>query len=140
MAVWYESGLRFTCTQCGNCCTGAPGFTWVDGPEIEALAAKLGLDEDAFRRKYIREVWRGGELRTSLMDKKNNDCVFYARGVGCTVYAERPKQCRSWPFWKRVVETPEDWQDAARECPGIGRGALHDAASIGASASDDGIP
>ena len=23
---WYNDGLRFTCTRCGHCCTGEPGF------------------------------------------------------------------------------------------------------------------
>ena len=27
--TWYADGLRFTCTQCGNCCTGQPGFVWI---------------------------------------------------------------------------------------------------------------
>ncbi|MBA3708757.1 MAG: YkgJ family cysteine cluster protein [Planctomycetes bacterium] len=137
---WYDPGLKFSCTNCGNCCTGSPGFTWVDDREIARLAERLGLDEAAFRRRYIREAWRGGEQRTSLVDKPNHDCVFYARGVGCTVYDDRPKQCRTWPFWKRVVETREDWLDAGRECPGIGRGRLHTAEEIRTTASDDGLP
>jgi uncharacterized protein len=140
MDAWYAAGLKFTCTQCGNCCTGAPGFTWVDDGEIARLARRLGLEESAFRSKYIRLAWRGGEQRASLVDKKNHDCVFYARGVGCTVYEDRPKQCRTWPFWRRVVESPEEWSDAARECPGIGRGRLHSAVEIADIAADDGIP
>ena len=27
---WYRDGLRFACTRCGACCTGAPGYVWVD--------------------------------------------------------------------------------------------------------------
>ena len=27
---WYRDGLRFECTRCGHCCTGAPGYVWVD--------------------------------------------------------------------------------------------------------------
>ena len=23
---WYQDGLQFRCTRCGNCCTGAPGY------------------------------------------------------------------------------------------------------------------
>ena len=29
-------GLRFECTQCGDCCTGAPGYVWVNKAEISA--------------------------------------------------------------------------------------------------------
>ena len=35
---WYRDGLAFTCTRCGACCTGAPGYVWVDADEIAALA------------------------------------------------------------------------------------------------------
>ncbi len=38
-APWYQDGLAFTCTQCGKCCTGDPGFVWVTDEEIAALAA-----------------------------------------------------------------------------------------------------
>jgi hypothetical protein len=136
---WYKAGLKFTCTQCGNCCTGSPGFTWVSEAEIAALAARLGLDDAAFRRRYTRTVWRGGRQQVSLVEKPNHDCVFFQRGTGCTVYGERPRQCRTWPFWNRVVESREEWDHAGRDCPGIGRGALHDAAEIAASAADDGL-
>ena len=35
---WYAEGLKFTCTQCGNCCTGGPGFVWISREEIRRLA------------------------------------------------------------------------------------------------------
>mgnify|MGYP003145583089 FL=1 len=39
---WYRDGLHFSCTQCGNCCTGAPGVVWVDESEIKAIAEVTG--------------------------------------------------------------------------------------------------
>ncbi len=136
---WYQHGLRFRCTQCGNCCTGDPGFTWVDERECEALAQRLGIDLASFRRRYTRNVWRGGEQRTTLLELRGGDCVFYRHGTGCTVYEQRPKQCRTWPFWKRVVEGPEEWHEAGIGCPGIGTGELHGQDEISASAADDGL-
>ncbi len=133
---WYREGLKFTCTQCGNCCTGAPGNTWVSEAEIARLAARLGIDEAAFRKRYTREVRGRG---VSLVEKSNNDCVFWAKKEGCTVYADRPRQCRTWPFWSRNLETSEDWEAAARGCPGMDRGAIHAAAKISAIAADDGL-
>jgi len=41
---WYHAGLQFQCTQCGSCCTGAPGYVWINKEEIAALAAVLKLD------------------------------------------------------------------------------------------------
>ncbi len=137
---WYDPGLTFECTRCGNCCTGAPGFTWVSEDELDALAELTGLDRAAFERRYTRRVWRKGEERVSLIDVgRNHDCVFYRAGVGCTVYEARPKQCRTWPFWQRNLASAEDWADVAGECPGVGRGPLHPAAVIAAMAADDGL-
>ena len=43
---WYaQAGLRFKCSQCGDCCTGAPGFVWVNKEEIAKLAEAAGIDD-----------------------------------------------------------------------------------------------
>jgi uncharacterized protein len=39
---WFKDGLHFTCTQCGKCCGGKPGYVWVNDEEIAAIAAFLG--------------------------------------------------------------------------------------------------
>ena len=53
---WYADGLKFRCTQCGDCCTGAPGFVWVNQEEIEAIAATIGMsDIEQFEREYVRK-------------------------------------------------------------------------------------
>ena len=137
---WYANGLTFSCTGCGNCCTGSAGFTWVSEDEIDALAARLGMDRESFSARYTRVVWRGGEQRVSLSEKRGGDCVFWQKGEGCTVYEQRPRQCRTWPFWRRIVDSPEDWAEAGRECPGINHGALHPLKEIAETIADDGLP
>ncbi len=93
---WFKDGLQFTCSQCGDCCTGSPGYVWVVKEEIAAMAAEVGLSVDAFEKKYVRKVG----LRKSLLEYSNGDCVFFdAKSRKCTVYNARPKQCRTWPFW-----------------------------------------
>ena len=113
---WYRDGLRFACTQCGACCTGAPGYVWVDEEEIARLAEATGCDVDAFASRYVRRV---GD-RLSLIEYANGDCVFWSRDAGCSVYGARPTQCRTWPFWPRNLETPAAWRDVQRGCPGAG--------------------
>lgn len=138
---WFSKGLQFTCTRCGACCTGAAGFTWISEPELTALAEHLGLDPDACRRRYTRAVhFPDGRVVLSLNERGNGDCVFFRAGTGCTVYDHRPRQCRTWPFWKRVVATPETWSAAAVDCPGMNQGRLVTADDIRASASNDGLP
>ena len=36
-APWFDQGLTFTCQQCGNCCTGGPGYVWISDEEIDRM-------------------------------------------------------------------------------------------------------
>lgn len=137
---WYRDGLRFSCTRCGHCCTGEPGFTWLSDQETEVLAARLGMQVEAFCRRYTRLVHRAGQQRRALLDTNDHACIFFAKGQGCTVYSDRPRQCRTWPFWRANLATAEDWAAAAQGCPGMNRGTLTDAATIRTVAADDGLP
>jgi len=121
---WYREGLRFSCTQCGRCCTGAPGYVWVTQREVEALRAFLRTTPEDFARRYLRKVGP----RASLIEKPNGDCIFYDRG--CTVYPARPDQCRTFPFWSENLKSRSAWDAAADDCPGMGSGRLYSAAEI----------
>lgn len=122
-APWYQNGLRFQCTACGDCCTGAPGFVWVNKDEISAIAACIGeTDVEAFERLYVRKVG----IRKSLKEFPNGDCVFFDdQSRKCKVYEARPRQCRTWPFWDSNLRTPDDWQRTCQVCPGSGTGKLY---------------
>lgn len=124
---WYSDGLRFECTQCGDCCTGAPGHVWVNDEEIEALVTTVGLPREEFDKLYVRKVG----TRKSLKEFANGDCVFFdAQQRRCKVYAARPRQCRTWPFWDSNLRTPEDWQRTCTVCPGSGQGQLYQLEAI----------
>jgi len=131
---WYREGLRFACTRCGHCCVGA-GAVRVSDVEIAALARRLGVQPDEFVARYTRRL-RGGEL--SLRDRRDRSCVFYHPQRGCQVYDDRPRQCRSWPFWRGVLHSPERWAEEARGCPGMDRGPLHPLEWIERQRGDDG--
>lgn len=118
---WFKDGLKFNCTQCGDCCTGAPGYVWVNQEEIGQLASHLGLSIDEFEQKYVRQVG----IRKSLVEYSNGDCVFFdGQKRKCTVYEARPRQCRTWPFWNSNIRTPEAWAETCQVCPGSGTGNL----------------
>lgn len=118
---WYRDGLQFECTGCGDCCTGAPGFVWVNDEEIRAIANYLDKPIGEIRLLYTRPA-RG---KVSLNEYRNGDCVFFdPQKRGCTIYPVRPIQCRTWPFWNGNIETPEAWESTCRDCAGSGRGAL----------------
>jgi len=117
---WYSDGLRFTCTQCGHCCTGEPGYVWVADDEIAAIAKFLKEPVEEVTQLHTRR----SKGRRTLREKANGDCVFFESGRGCTIYSVRPPQCRTWPFWESNVATPEDWDRTERTCPGSGEGEL----------------
>jgi Fe-S-cluster containining protein len=117
---WYQDGLRFGCTRCGNCCTGAPGFVWVNDAEVAAIAAYRGEPVQEVTARFTRRV----DGQRSLRERANGDCVFYDRRQGCTIYPVRPRQCRTWPFWDSNLATPADWERTCKLCPGSGQGEL----------------
>jgi Fe-S-cluster containining protein len=115
---WYRSGLRFQCTECGKCCTGGPGFVWVNDNEMKGMAASLNISLELFKRKYTRQR----DNRYALLEKKaqngDHDCIFL-KDKRCQVYQNRPLQCRTYPWWPENLNSPESWQGAAQECEGI---------------------
>jgi len=118
---WYRGGLRFRCQGCGNCCTGAPGYVWVNKQEIAAMARLLGMSVARFEARFVRQVG----VRKSLLELPDGDCVFYDRPTRrCRVYPVRPRQCRTWPFWASNLRSPEAWQQMAESCPGANQGPL----------------
>ena len=119
---WYHQGLKFNCTQCGECCSGAPGYVWVDADEIAAMALAMKMDQESFRDKFVRRVG----ARESLIEYSDGDCIFLdPQTRGCMVYTARPTQCRTWPFWDSNIRSPLDWEKTCEVCPGAGEGKLY---------------
>ncbi len=128
---WYRDGLAFECTKCGACCTGAPGYVWVDADEIARIAEFRGESVAQFSKKFVRRVGN----RFSLIERPGGDCTFWEKGKGCTVYPARPTQCQTWPFWSENIETREEWDHVVSICPGSGKGRLYTVDEIRAAAA-----
>lgn len=131
--LWYKDGLNFQCTCSGNCCTGGPGYVWISDEEISRLADHLSLDRDTVLRRYTRKIGSRISLKELKTEGGLYDCIFLTQKTidfegrrqskrVCGIYPARPLQCRTWPFWDGLLETPEAWNRAARMCPGINRG------------------
>jgi Fe-S-cluster containining protein len=136
---WFDPGLRFTCTQCGNCCTGPPGYVWFDDDEAAAIAVHLGVSEVEFRQRYAHKAFNKWTLNEVRSDAGEYDCVFLTRTGdgkrGCSIYPVRPLQCRTWPFWPENLRNERAWVRAAQGCPGMaaglnGQGDFHPAQQI----------
>lgn len=122
---WYQGGLRFRCMECGNCCTGEPGYVWVTRDEIRGIAGYLGADGDWLGKDQIRRIG----FKYSLREKANGDCIFLGHGPdgkrACGIYPVRPLQCRTWPFWTVNLTSVSAWREASQRCPGMNNGREH---------------
>ncbi|HEY7091305.1 MAG TPA: YkgJ family cysteine cluster protein [Tepidisphaeraceae bacterium] len=136
-APWYAAGLGFTCTQCGNCCTGGPGFVWISSVELDRLAKHLKIPRAQVIERYCRKIQGRYSLKEHRSPQGLYDCTFLkevkvAAGNGssvvhtkriCTIYPVRPLQCRTWPFWDGVLASKESWKEAGKRCHGIDAGS-----------------
>ncbi|MEM8727553.1 MAG: metallophosphoesterase [Chlamydiota bacterium] len=112
---WYRKGLRFKCTGCGKCCT-KKGHVWLEQEDIAVLAEHLRMTEGAFIKRYTRNYIHDLAL---LDHPHSDDCIFLEDKKFCKVYAARPKQCRTFPWWKQNLMSVNEWEKVKGECEGI---------------------
>ncbi len=132
-APWYAEGLKFTCTQCGNCCTGGPGYVWISKGEIALLAEHLKITPADVVAKYCRKIDGKFSLKERRSPAGLYDCIFLKEMSvpkqgddkvvqtirACSVYSVRPLQCRTWPFWPENLSNEQAWNHAAKRCHGM---------------------
>jgi len=107
---------------------------WIGDDELARLAGFLGQPVETVRKQYTRPALG---RRTIVEHPVTHDCIFLTPGPcdsgggkGCSIYEVRPAQCRTWPFWKSNLATPDHWARAGGRCPGINRGGRFDLAEI----------
>jgi Fe-S-cluster containining protein len=126
--VWYQEGVKFSCQEgCTRCCGGAPGDIFITDAEAAAIAGALVMPLDEFHARHVRHYSSG---KMSLKERRNGDCELLVPGTGCGIYDARPKQCRDYPFWPEVMQSPFNWIREAQRCPGINVGETHAAPKI----------
>jgi Fe-S-cluster containining protein len=123
MKPFFESStLRFACTRCGKCCeTAGEYYVFLSEQEAERIRRFLGLSPAWFRRRYLSHL-DDGQL---VLDAGHGArCIFLGREGRCRIYAARPVQCRTYPFWPEVVNSRRNWRREAGRCEGIDAGPV----------------
>lgn len=124
---WYAPGLHFSCTQCGNCCTGPTGVVYVSDEEAALIAEYRNMALADFLKEYCEKRYGRWILKEVAHEERGYDCVFlrwHARTgkALCSIYPVRPTQCWTWPFWKDNLRSQKAWDNAAKTCPGMSQG------------------
>lgn len=130
-SVWWRDGVDFKCTGCGKCCMNE-GEVWLDIDEFHDLAEYLNLTFSATIDKYVENIQSNWvKLKSqdipltstltsspSLISSSSNtavqqtslvsQCIFLAEDrKTCSIYPARPAQCRTYPYWPRLLESQE---------------------------------
>jgi Fe-S-cluster containining protein len=102
--------VSYLCQRCGNCCRW-PGDVIVTDTEVDAIAARLGMEVSDFVQQYTR--LSANRRHLSLIDKEDGSC-FFLEGVNtCRLQDVKPVQCKGFPNqwrfdgWRDVCEAVE---------------------------------
>lgn len=116
----YTENLKFKCMQCKNCCCLEGGVVLLSREDLEKLCKWAELTEGQFKKVYCRKLENAdGKIYLCLKDKNKTECIFWNKEKGCEAYNARPVQCRTYPFWTKILESKSSWEAEKAFCPGI---------------------
>ena len=85
-----EAFQKVDCLQCANCCKNySPRFKT---PDVKRIARHLKMKESAFIDAYLK-VDEDGDFVA-----KSTPCPFLGADNYCSIYEERPSDCRRFPY------------------------------------------
>lgn len=108
-----QAFAKIDCLDCGNCCKNySPRFKQ---PDIKRIAKALKMKEGEFTQQYLRL----DEDNDYVV--KQSPCPFLGADNYCSIYEDRPADCRRYPYTaedvllKRVSLTLKN----ATSCPAV---------------------
>ena len=120
MSRFYQNGLHFQCTVCGECCRHSGGKVEITPIEALKIASALDMTSVEFQKKYCNQ--ENGSIE--LIDNEDGHCIFLLEDR-CSIYDSRPSQCRNFPFWPENLKSHYRWKQLRSFCPGIDQGELY---------------
>lgn len=132
---FYENGLHFECQKdCSACCGGSPGYVWLSSNEVTAISRHLKITVPEFIEQYTKDV--DGMLSLIDIEEDNWNCIMLQDGK-CTIYEERPIQCRTYPFWGMNIASDFQWKKTGKDCPGVNKGRFYTKEQIESICNED---
>ena len=123
---FYQEGIHFECQGEGKCCVtrGRYSYVYLSFSDRRRLATHFKLSTAEFTERYTEK--EDGRYQLQYADK---ECPFF-KNNRCEVYAARPWQCRTWPFWPENMNKTKWEREVVPYCPGVGKGRLYSAEEI----------
>lgn len=85
-----EAFDKIDCLQCANCCKNySPRFKT---PDIKRISKHLKMRESVFIETYLKVDEEGDFVAKSL------PCPFLGADNFCSIYEQRPSDCRRFPY------------------------------------------
>lgn len=109
--------FSFDCHRCGNCCRVGHGQVWFEESDLPAMADAFGIQQDAFVQRFVRRIGN----RLSLLENADGSCSLLNGDAHCSIYSQRPRQCRDFPYWPQLTANSAALELAAGYCQGIQR-------------------
>jgi len=109
--------FHFSCQRTGNCCRVGTGHVWIEEQNLPAYAALTHTSVLGFVALNVVQVG----ARLSLREGADGRCVLLDGSNRCSIYAQRPEQCRTFPYWPELLADEQALRRAAAYCPGIQR-------------------
>ena len=124
----FKDGIKFECQNSGNCCISRDsyGYVYLSKKDLIKIAKYLNVSINLFKKKYCQ--YSDGYLHLKEINI-NGNCQFL-ENKKCSIYAARPMQCRTWPFWKEHMNVKKWNEELINFCPGIGKGRIISASKI----------
>ena len=89
-SIHEEAFEQVDCLACANCCKNySPRFKT---PDIKRISKVLSLKESVFIERYLRIDEEGDYVL------KSKPCPFLGTDNYCSIYDDRPSDCRRFPY------------------------------------------
>jgi Fe-S-cluster containining protein len=87
--LYKEISSKIDCKACANCCKEITPV--LDNEDVDKLSERLGISNAEFKEEYLVEDEESNGFKFKI-----KPCTFL-KDKSCSLYAYRPKDCRSYP-------------------------------------------